>query len=582
MRILFVDPRDSPRRGPWSRQHWDLIVDMGKSSQWSADAWEKQYGCPVIRTDSYRRKIDDVGRVRAMFSAGRGRLIDEEGIDWWEVSCLQFTYDALELLAVRRLASAIPRSAEVWATRRGGVENLLSIVLERPLKIFDDTRLARAWARVSHYAGVARQFSPGQIQEIFFDKYDSGYRWRTRFARRSGACAQPVVLVPSAYTNVSRMAASYARMLPEQQFLMIATRRNAKRFVPPGNVRVRDLAEYADAKLPAAELSSLLERWKKFKDGLGGLPDLHVLSQAGVLDTMPDSIRDGLSVRTAWQEVLRREPICAVFCGDDSNRYTRLPVLLAAKRGIPTVDFHHGALDGLYLLKDLPSDLYMAKNEMERDYLVRICGLPADTVVVVAPAPQYVRSVDEGKKNKGMVVLFSEPYDVTGMRSEEVYREVLPPLCALARKYGREVIFKLHPFESRSERNRLLREILATQDYSLIKIVDGPLTGELMVNAWFGVTVESTTALDCLQNGVACFLCGWLAVSPYEYPQQYARFGVGEVLESVEQIDDIPRRVEEFQNHPANAEALWATADSAMFARWLTSAREQSTTRALS
>jgi hypothetical protein len=105
-----------------------------------------------------------------------------------------------------------------------------------------------------------------------------------------------------------------------------------------------------------------------------------------------------------------------------------------------------------------------------------------------------------------------------------------------------------------------------------VTVVDGPLTEELMSRAWFGITVESTTVLDCLQNGVACFLCGWLTLSQFEYAQQYARFGVGEVLQSAEQIAEIPRRLTEFHKRPANPAALWKTADPAELQEWLTSA----------
>ena len=113
--------------------------------------------------------------------------------------------------------------------------------------------------------------------------------------------------------------------------------------------------------------------------------ELAVLWQAGVLGRFPGWLRDGLGARNAWREVLEREPVCGVLCGDDSNIYTRLPVLLAARRRIATVDFHHGAFDGRYLLKDLPCDVYLAKNEMERDYLLRVCGLTPDKVVIGSP-----------------------------------------------------------------------------------------------------------------------------------------------------------------------------------------------------
>ena len=131
----------------------------------------------------------------------------------------------------------------------------------------------------------------------------------------------------------------------------------------------------------------------KLRTELQSYPELNILLRSGVLDAFPAWIRDGIRVRNAWRGVLDREVIKGVLCGDDSNRYTRLPVLLAARRKIPTVDFHHGAMDGRYVLKELPCDLYLTKNEMERDYMSRVCGLSEDKIAVGAPLSAVSRPV---------------------------------------------------------------------------------------------------------------------------------------------------------------------------------------------
>jgi hypothetical protein len=571
MRVLFLHPEDSPVAGPWSQKRWDLIVDLGKSSAFSADAWARQSGCPVLRADSFREGLADVRRVRDMFSPGRKQLIDEEGIDWWVLTSLFLAQDALSVLALRRLASEIQASAELWASRPGGPVDLLAVLLGREIQSFGLGlgSVSRAVSGAMRYAGLARRFSAAQIKEIALDKYDSAYRWRSHFASQRETCAEPVVLVPTAYGNVSRMAAAYARLLPRQSFRVVATRESGKKFVPPPNVQVRDLTPYAKAEPPETEISDLLKRWDMVRGDLQAFPDLRALSRTSAMDPISHWIRNGLSVRNAWRTVLEREPICGVLCGDDSNPYTLLPVLLATKRGIPTVDFHHGAFDGRYLLKDLPCDVYLAKSEMERDYLVRVCALPGGQVVIAAPSSEAAHADRVGSRAQNTaVVFFSEPYEGVGMRAEEVYREVLPPLCRLARQNGRGVILKLHPFESASQRRRMIRKILSPEDGRFVNVVDGPLTGALMLQAWFGITVESTTVIDCMQHGIQCFLCGWLTLWPFEYAQQYARFGVGEVLRSAEQVAEIPQCLAEFQNRAA-AEPTGA-ADPAQLQRWLT------------
>ncbi len=582
MRVLLLQPEDSPERGPWSRQRWDLVVDLGKSSPFSEERWARQYRCAVLRADSFRHGMADVKHVREMFSAGRGRLIDEEGIDWWELMSLLVAPYALALPALLSVAKEISPSAELWATRSGGVASMIAIALGRSLRTFAPRGLAHSATRAMHYAGLVRRFSAAQFTEIFLDKYDAGYQWRSRFAARERSCAEPVVLLPSAYGNVSRMAAAYARLLPSQLFLMVATRRSARQFVAPANVQVRDLAAYGKAD-SGAEVTSLTERWTNLKADLCESTEMRVLSKAGCLDSFSSWIRDGISARNAWHEVLEREPVSGIMCGDDSNLYTRLPVLLAARRNIRTVDFHHGALDGRYALKELPCDVYLAKNEMERDYLLRVCGLPAEKVVIGAPpAEDVAAAIERERPPQSSAILFSEPYEAGGMRADQVYRELLPPLCQLARRSGHTVILKLHPFESLSQRRRILQNVLPPEDRSLVSVVDGPLTAELMARAWFGVTVESTTVIDCLRHGVCCFLCGWLSLSPYEYAQQYARFGIGEVLREARELSEIPIRLADFRNRPPMKLNLSATVDPALLQQWLTKSNNPADTRAVS
>lgn len=583
MRVLLVHPEDSPRRGPWTRRNWDLIVDLGKSSRFSAQEWSEQYRCPVLRTDSFRQGIADGKRVRQIFSIGRGRLLDEEGLDWWDLTSLLVVPEALALLALERVAAEISPSAELWATRPGWPAATLAALAGRTCHSFGQSAWARSTARALHYAAFVRRFSAAQIKEIFLDKYDAGYRWRSYLAAKPKRCSDPVVLLPSAYGNVSRMGFAYARLLPQQSFLMVATRQSAKQFAAPANVQVRDLAAYAPAEPSAKEMASLAQRWFELRADLDSTSESRMFSQAGILEAFPGWIRDGMGARNAWREVIEREPVRGVLCGDDSNLYTRLPVLLAARRKIPTVDFHHGAFDGRYLLKELSCDLYLAKNEMERDYLSRICGLPSARIMIGAPLGLARVAKDPEREKGASVIFFSEPYEAAGMRADEVYREILPALCRVAGEHGRTVILKLHPFETRSQRSRMIRDILSSADQKLVTMRDGPLTNELWSKAWFGITVESTTVMDCLENGVCCFLCGWLALSPYEYMQQFSRFGVGEVLQSAEQIGDAPRRLEEFRNQRATTPNLSQPVDPAMLQRWLTTGlHEPSNTRSAS
>lgn len=523
---------------------------------------------PVLRSEAFHEGITEVRRVRDILAEGKGRLIDKEGLDWWELTYLLIAPDILTLLAFRRMASQIPSSAELWATRAGGPAELLSVLLGRSLGAFTSKTMG---GRIARYAQLARRFSAGQIREIFFDKYDPGYRWRGRFTRRPPPLESPVVLLPSAYENVSRLAAVYAGLLPQQSFLMIVTRRSGRQFVKPPNVQMRELAAYSGGAPSPDETASLLDRWSRLQKEFAGVPELGALVRAGRLAAIPNWIRDGLRVRNAWRSILENEPVCGVLCGDDSNRYTVLPVLLAARRKIPTVDFHHGAFDGRFLLKDVPCDSYLAKSEMERDYLLRVCGLPEQRVMLGAPAPGPSRSMRRTESARGdAAIFFSEPYEVQGMRGREVYAEVLPRLCGVAREHGRRVIIKLHPFESRAQRQEIVDAVLSPEDRTIVSLVDGPLQEDLWSRAWFGVTVESTCVIDCLLNGIPCFLCDWLRLGPFEYARQYARFGVGERLRSAAEIGEIPLRLETYEARKEAQSALPVVANPASLRKCLT------------
>jgi hypothetical protein len=506
-------------------------------------SWQERLGCPILPLDSLRRGIEDFDSIRAILQAGRNNLVDELGLDWWDLISVSIYSSLEQAVLLVRLAGEIAPTAELYTTRAGWPASGVALPLKRPLRAFSS---ASRRSRFHHYGERVRRFSLAQLTQIFLDKYDPRYRWRTRFATKRREWRRPFVLLPSAYTNVSRMAAAYASMLPEQQFLVVATRPSGTHFNPTPNVACTSLAVYAGGPEPQAEYLETLGKWRNLKQSLEHLPEMNLLLRAGMLEKFPNLLRDGIAVRNAWRNLLSREQVVAVMCGDDSNPYTRLPVLLARHQGIPTLDFHHGALDGRFILKELSSDVYLAKGEMERDYLLRICRLPADRVVLAGPArPRATPVHDRAEDKRSMIIFFSEPYEIAGWRTEEVYREILLPLARVAREACRKLVVKLHPFESRHERMALIKRVLPPADAALVELVGGPFTPQLVAKAWFGVTVESTTAIDCSLLGVPCFLCEWLNPSPYGYTRQYARFGVGRMVKSPEQLRDLPRMVTE-------------------------------------
>src|SRR5208282_684542 len=81
-------------------------------------------------------------------------------------------------------------------------------------------------------AAAVANLSLVQLRQVVYDKYDPHYIWRRRFA---GSLAQaskwqskwksePVVLLPTAYSNVTKTALSYAGILPDKKFLLVLAR----------------------------------------------------------------------------------------------------------------------------------------------------------------------------------------------------------------------------------------------------------------------------------------------------------------------------------------------------------------------
>jgi hypothetical protein len=172
--------------------------------------------------------------------------------------------------------------------------------------------------------------------------------------------------------------------------------------------------------------------------------------------------------------------------------------------------------------------------------------VPEKEVEIGAPAPSAQPPLVSAREASA-IILFSELYEAFSGRSEEFYRDLLPPLAELAVRWRKKLMVKLHPAESRRERQRMVHRILPTEHRSAVTVVAGATTPELLRKAWFGVTVLSTVATECARLRIPCFLCRWLEFWPYGYIDQFLRFGVGYALRSPAEIAKIPQIVETYK-----------------------------------
>jgi hypothetical protein len=316
------------------------------------------------------------------------------------------------------------------------------------------------------------------------------------------------------------------------------------------------------------EVRELQQGWEYLKHHLVSTSEeFRAADLTGALDRMPSLIRWGIAVRRAWQRVFERENVVGCLCADDSNPYSRIPLILAAQQGIPTIACHHGALDFRMAFKTQYADVYLAKSEIERDYLERVCKvLPERIVSAGAPSPGKINQPAEKK----YVVFFTEPYHTWGWRPDEVYRDLLPQLLKLVQCFGLRLVLKLHPFESLRGYRRMLRRVMPASSVNDVELRTGPCGENLWHSMKFALTVQSTAALECADRGVPVFLCSWLC-DPYTgYADQFARFGVGHPLQAPEDLASVPGLLEKQGFTEPRANQIWDSIDSEKLKRLFT------------
>jgi hypothetical protein len=537
-KILLLHPADDPSRFI-ARSKWDLVADLGRAPVSMYEVWGRAAGCRVMSIHDLSRGVDDLHRTRKLLQFGMGEIVDEYGIDWWDVLAQSAVPALQQLILADRLAEMLGRPAEIYSTRPHFVSTALQHLLGGSLVELQTGRSLSD--RTKHYLNVFQQLDRRQFTQVLQDKFDPEHNIRRRFARRKQRYRGPLVLLPSAYVNVSRTAVAYAAAVPDLNFLLVTARNSGRIESLPANVEMESLDGYFSG-VKQGEVKSLADRWNRLELKLSeSSRELAAAKISGVLANARTLLRWGIAVRNAWLSLYESHPFSACLCADDSNPYSRIPLILAKGWGLSSVACHHGALDSRMAIKNQHADLYLAKGEMERDYLVRGCRVAPERIVVGAPVSVASQPLkNEEKTNQNWLVFFTEPYRSMGWRVDHIYAELLPRLVVLQEQCNLELVFKLHPFESINGHRCILRRYLPRANVREIRVIAGPIASGFWSRIRCAFTVQSTVALDCAKRNVPVFLCGWLADSCAGYVQQYARFGVGRLLESPQQMALVP------------------------------------------
>lgn len=575
MRVLFLHPEDSPWRGEWAGQRWDLIVDIGFASSSTYAEWSRRLGTRILSVHEFSGQTDSYRWVDQVLESGRGRLLDRLGLDWWEIVGASFYKDIQLLHTVGQLRAEVAADhLELAATRPDLLTRLFARMQGCAVHYFRSASEG-PFERSKRALRSMRRLDIAQIAEIALDKWDPCYGMRRYWAAgQRAALTNPVVLLPSAYSNVTRSVLAYAAQLPQRRFLLATTRKSAVPTHLPDNVCATSLSAYAvPFSASSSEAAELKTNWDTFFRSMADTAEaFRSAADAGIWDHFPQHIENGLRLRDAWKHLLDLEPVKGVLCGDDLNYYTRIPLILARRCGLNAVYCSHGALDGGFLFKQPFAETFLVKGEMESDYLRRVRAFEAERIRVAAPGASP--SVDSGEGHSDALVFFSQPYEVAGARMDEIYRELVPRLWSAAQRSGHRLIVKLHPFESVRARQALIASILPRSASDQVEIVRGVAPESVMSRAWCGFTIDSSVAVECALRRIPFFLSGWLDFNGMGYLQQFARFGVAHVLPTPESIEQIPELVAAFRDDPLIRERLWCKADSKLLDEIMFGTRE--------
>jgi hypothetical protein len=534
MKLLLLHPADDPVR--MVRDHYDLIVDLGWAPDSTYRDWAEKFGCEVISLKSGSRGTGDLAYLRTLLDLGRDKWLDAGGVDWWEVLAVMIHMELYQLALAVRVGERIHACTELTTTRPHLVSSALGSRMGLKPSVLHRAGVTRCAGRV---LGVLTKFKRAQLLEIACDKYDPCFAMRRKLAPGRQKRSAPVVLLPSAYVNVTRAELACARLLPDRQFLLI-TSRNSGRISPlPANVVHVPLASYAvNPGRWRDEAADLRQQWKALETELqAAAVEFCLAAELGLFARMTGMLDWGLALRDAWREVFTSENVVGCLSADEGNPATRLPLILAAQQGVPSVACHHGALDYGVALRRPSAGMHLVQSAMERDYALNVCR--ANDLQLIEGAIGRVTHTPADQNERQLapwLAFFTEPYEIDGGRAEEIYREVLPRLCQVARGTGRRVILKLHPFESAKMRQRQLAKVLAPADRAMVNVVSAPMTSELWQKVGCVVTIQSTVAVEASALGVPVFLLGWLAQPWTGYAAQFSRFGVGTMLHSPDEL----------------------------------------------
>ncbi len=213
MPVLLLHPDDC-FHGSWTRQHWDSVIDLGRAPKSFYDERSAALGCPVFSVFDLAVEVQDLQIWRRLLQLGMGRVVDGFGIDWWDVISLVLQSELQDVRLALRLAEKLKGCRMLAVSRPSVMAEALRLQLGIPLQVLHWGLRKRLVRSILRRGGAVANLSFEQLRQVVYDKYDPHYVWRRKLAGSTAQSSkwkskwksesEPVVLLPSAYSNVTK------------------------------------------------------------------------------------------------------------------------------------------------------------------------------------------------------------------------------------------------------------------------------------------------------------------------------------------------------------------------------------------
>src|ERR1051326_2215626 len=104
-KLVLLHPEDS--LPPTAYPGVELVVDLGFAPAATYADWSRETGCPVVGLASFRDPEVDLRHLREVMQFGMGQVLDDAGLDWWDLISLRFYEHMLEAIALQRFLNTV-------------------------------------------------------------------------------------------------------------------------------------------------------------------------------------------------------------------------------------------------------------------------------------------------------------------------------------------------------------------------------------------------------------------------------------------------------------------------------------------